>query len=56
MFEAVLHPKISYFSSGSLISGVIGARKPVYDIWGRIFFLMKNILILLYQDMRFNLF
>lgn len=21
-------------SSGSLVSGVIGARKPVYDIWG----------------------
>lgn len=32
--------KFSNCSSGSLVSGVIGARKPVYDIWGNIF-LMK---------------
>lgn len=25
---------IATSSSGSLVSGVIGARKPVYDIWG----------------------
>lgn len=26
--------KITHYSSGALVSGVIGARKPVYDIWG----------------------
>lgn len=29
-----LNPSLSGISSGALVGGVIGARKPVYDIWG----------------------
>lgn len=29
-----LHSRFIHCSSGALVSGVIGARKPVYDIWG----------------------
>lgn len=33
-FDIVKQQQKNLCSSGCLVSGVIGARKPVYDIWG----------------------
>lgn len=35
---------LSHASSGSLVSGVIGARKPVYDIWGNFYDIFLHII------------
>lgn len=34
LITLIIYTHIKGISSGPLVSGVIGARKPVYDIWG----------------------
>ncbi|PKU38971.1 adenylate cyclase type 8 [Limosa lapponica baueri] len=35
LLSLVLHTKLVWISHGSVVAGVIGAKKPQYDIWGK---------------------